>query len=128
MPHRLRSLLLVIALLWQSIGMVTPFAVAQRADQMAHMVVHTQDVDHHHHEDLSAHVEASGGLDSHEHADTGVTPAGLLPSASLKVPSLPLQALPRSYCSGTSLPPWTGFYALPQRSPERERLPRMKAR
>ena len=84
MPHRLRSLLLVIALLWQSIGMVTPFAVAQRADQMAHMVVHTQDVDH-----LSAHVEASGGLDSHEHADTGVTPAGLLPSASLKVPSLP---------------------------------------
>ena len=89
MPHRLRSLLLVIALLWQSIGMVTPFAVAQRADQMAHMVVHTQDVDHYHHEDLSAHVEASGGLDSHEHADTGVTPAGLLPSASLKVPSLP---------------------------------------
>ena len=83
MPHRLRSLLLVIALLWQSIGMVTPFAVAQRADQMA------QDVDHHHHEDLSAHVEASGGLDSHEHADTGVTPAGLLTSASLKVPSLP---------------------------------------
>src|SRR3989344_4951457 len=43
----------------------------------------------HRHEDLSAHVEASGGLDSHEHADTGVTPAGLLPSASLKVPSLP---------------------------------------
>src|SRR3989344_1455156 len=39
-----------------------------------------------------------------------------------------MQALPRSYCSGTSLPPWTGFYALPQRSPERERLPRMKAR
>ncbi|MFN4029217.1 MAG: hypothetical protein ACK4LR_04355 [Acidovorax temperans] len=89
MSRRLWSLLLLVALLWQSVGMASPFAVAQRADQMTHMVVHTQDVDHHHHADKSLHLEASGGLDSHQHADEGITPAALLPSASLSIPSVP---------------------------------------
>lgn len=89
MSQRLRSLLLLIALLWQSVGMVSPFAVAQRAEQMAHMVVHTQDVDHHHHSDRSLHIEASGGIESHQHVDEGMTPTGMLPSASLNVPRLP---------------------------------------
>ena len=85
MSNRLRSVLLVIALLWQTVGMFSPCTVAQRADQMVHMVVHSQDVDNHHHSDQSLHLEASGGLDSHEHADEGLTPAGLLPGMSLGV-------------------------------------------
>ena len=51
MSRRLCSLLLLIALLWQSVGMLSPFTVAQRAQQMGHVVVHVQDVDHHHHAD-----------------------------------------------------------------------------
>ena len=88
MPNRLRTLLLLIALLWQSVGMASPFAVAQRSSQISHMLVHSQEVDHHHHDDRSLHLEASGSVDSHQHADEGMTPAGLLPSVVLHAPPL----------------------------------------
>ena len=89
MSRRLCSLLLLIALLWQSVGMLSPFTVAQHAQLMDHVVVHVQDVDHHHHADQSPHMEASKSIDAHQHADEGLTPAGLWPSAALQVPRLP---------------------------------------
>ncbi len=71
MTHRLRALLLLAALLWQSLGMLGAFSVSQRAGELAHLTVHAQEADHHHHADHSLHMDVDEGAAQHFHADTG---------------------------------------------------------
>jgi hypothetical protein len=89
LPARARWLLLV--LLWQAMAWLAPGSLQQQSESIAHLVVHTQDVDHHHHhEDLSLHLETDASAPAHHHASDGVQPTGLEPvtvSAALHMPT-----------------------------------------
>jgi len=104
MSSRMRSVLILIAMLWQAIGVLGPISIEERADQMAHLVVHTQEVDHHHHADQSLHVDESGVFDGHQHTDGGSTPTGLVTTASLDLHSLP-PAIPAMADATPYIPP-----------------------
>jgi hypothetical protein len=85
MSTRVRAFILAAVLLWQSFGMLGSVTVAQRAAELTHLTVHSQSLDHHHHHhtDQALHLGEEdamqeGGLAQHLHADSGVTPAGLL--------------------------------------------------
>jgi hypothetical protein len=56
MNRTLRSLLLIFAMLWQSMAMLSPLSVEKLAASIDHGVLHTQEATHHHHDDASAHI------------------------------------------------------------------------
>lgn len=90
MNRSLRSLLMIFAILWQSMAMLSPYAIQKMAASIDHGVLHTQEATHHHHDDASAYIEdAAEGLD-HQHADSGMSTLALLsnttPSFSLEAP------------------------------------------
>lgn len=81
MSRSFRAFLLLAVLLWQSLAMLGPVTVAQRAGELEHMVVHNQDANHHHHADQALHMEDDDGAVQHLHADSGATTTGLLTSS-----------------------------------------------
>ena len=54
--------------------------VAQRAGELAHLAVHSQDTNHHHHADHGLHMDDDDSLVQHLHADSGTHATGLLTS------------------------------------------------
>ncbi len=85
---RLRVFVLIAALLWQSLGMVGSAVAAQRAAELTHITVHTQSLDHHHHDDQVLYAGDDNALECgvpHMHADPGVTPLGILVCFQLAV-------------------------------------------
>ncbi|MRD49598.1 hypothetical protein GHT07_20185 [Caenimonas koreensis DSM 17982] len=78
MSRRLLSFLLLIAFLCQSLPVLNSQGVAERSQQFEHITLHWQDTEHHHHDDLSLHVEDSDDASQHEHADAGFNTACLL--------------------------------------------------
>ena len=80
MSRSLRALILLVVLLWQSMAMLGPVTVAQRAGELEHLAVHSQDTNHHHHADHALHMEDDDSLVQHLHADSGTNTAGLLTS------------------------------------------------
>jgi hypothetical protein len=86
-PARARCLLLVM--LWQAMAWLTPGLLQLQTDAIAHLVVHTQDVDHHHHDDDSLHLEADSSAPVHHHASDGVQPSGLEPVTATAAVHLP---------------------------------------
>jgi hypothetical protein len=75
-PVRARWLLLLM--LWQAVAWLTPALLQQHTDTLAHLVVHTQELEHHHHHDESLHLETDADVPAHHHASDGVQPTGLL--------------------------------------------------
>ncbi len=71
MSVRLHALVLLLAILWQSLGMLGSFSVSQRAGEFEHLTVHVQDTDHHHHADHSLHMDLDDNGVQHFHADAG---------------------------------------------------------
>ena len=93
MTSRLRIVLILVAMLWQAVAMLSPNYVAQRSGEMTHWVVHAQDANHHHHhDDRSLHMDDSGGSVVHSHADGSLTAAGLLTASQEGLPVLPPEA------------------------------------
>jgi hypothetical protein len=84
-----RATLLLLVMLWQAVAWLTPFGVAQKAEEIAHVLVHTQEVDHHHHDDRSLHLEDADGEPPHEHAGNGAQPAALPPAIVASLPEFP---------------------------------------
>ena len=80
MSYSFRALVLLIVILWQSIAMLGPVILAQRAGELEHMAVHVQDANHHHHADHVMHLDDDSGAVQHLHADTGNSATGLLTS------------------------------------------------
>ncbi len=78
MSQRIRACLLLIAMVWQSLGLASPLAVAEQLEHWVHGSLHVQIADHHHHADESVHLEDSASAASHHHTDGGINPAGLL--------------------------------------------------
>jgi hypothetical protein len=72
---------MLLALILQTVSMLSPYGVALRTDETAHYVVHTQNTDHHHHDDLSVHFEDTMAADSHQHTPSGLQSFGLISTA-----------------------------------------------
>lgn len=90
--------MLLAVLVWQSVAMLGPVTVAQRADGLAHMTVHLQEASHHHHADQALHLDDDADAVPHFHADAGSSPTGLLTSSAAAVmhlrPTPPLERSP----------------------------------
>ena len=78
-----RALVLLIAMVWQALAWLTPAHLDHQAEVIAHMVVHAQEVDHHHHADQTLHVEDDSGEPPHQHANQAAQLPGLAPAMSL---------------------------------------------
>lgn len=114
MRHVLKVYLLIAVLLMQTMVWLSPFAIAAQTEQLAHMTVHVQDVDHHHHADESLHL--SSDIDSaapHFHVDDGFQPIGLtalsVEAGFAALPSAPPHAIlsepPTVFLDGLLRPP-----------------------
>ena len=79
MHRRLRALFLLLAIVCQSLTLFSPLAVAERAAQLEHMALHTQEAGHHHHDEgrQEVHEDGADGGVQHFHADAGLHMAGL---------------------------------------------------
>lgn len=82
MPRRIRAILLLLAIIFQALTLLSPLTVAERAVRLEHIALHSQDANHHHHDDVQAvHMDEADGTDGavqHVHADAGFNTAGLL--------------------------------------------------
>lgn len=90
----IRPLLLIALMLWQSMAWLTPFAIEARGEQIAHMTVHQQDRDHHHHDDASLHLSSDADSGPHFHADDGFQPSALDAVTSTMAFDAPSDAAP----------------------------------
>jgi len=88
MNRTLRSLLLIFAILWQSMAMLSPLSIEKIAASIDHGVLHSQEATHHHHDDASAHIEDTDEGLQHQHADSGLQTLGLTATMSAAFPSL----------------------------------------
>lgn len=93
MGRSLHSLLLIFAIMWQSMAMLSPYAIEKMAASIDHGVLHTQEATHHHHDDASAHIEDTAEGLHHQHVDSGMSTLALLSNMVL---SLSLEA-PQSF-------------------------------
>jgi hypothetical protein len=98
MNRTLRSLLMLFAILWQSMAMLSPYAIEKMAASIDHGVLHTQEATHHHHDNASAHIEDTAEGLHHQHADSGMSTLALLSNMVL---SLSLDA-PQSFVATLS--------------------------
>lgn len=69
MLSRLNTLLILFALLVQTLGVLNNGLPERSAEHWVHRAVHAQETAHHHHADSSLHVEESGQLTAHHHVD-----------------------------------------------------------
>ena len=115
MPRRLRALFLLLAIVCQSLTLFSPLVVAERAAQLEHIAVHSQEAGHHHHDDegQAVHMDDADGAVQHLHADAGLQMAGLLTTGWATVaavrPLSPIEAVkssgPSPHLDGLLRPP-----------------------
>ncbi len=114
MCRALRIYVLIAVLLMQTMVWVSPLAVQAQSEQLAHMTVHVQDIDHHHHDDESLHLFADSDSHApHFHVDDGFHPIGLTAlfedSGFAAMPGVPPPALfsepPTVFLDGLLRPP-----------------------
>lgn len=70
-------------MVWQALAWLTPVHVDHQKEVIAHMVVHAQEVGHHHHADQTLHVEDDGSEPPHQHANQATQLPGLAPAMTL---------------------------------------------
>ena len=75
---RLNVYWILFALGVQTVSMLSPYGVDLRADEITHCMVHNQQADHHHHDDLSVHIEETVAAETHHHAPSGLQSFGLV--------------------------------------------------
>lgn len=73
-----RALLLLLVMFWQSLTLLAPISVSDRVERYRHMTVHSQEVDHHHHDDRFLHIEKTVMSIDHLHADNGIESVGVV--------------------------------------------------
>lgn len=110
MNRTLRSLLLIFAIVWQSMAMLSPLSV----EKLAASIDHGQEATHHHHDDASAHIEDTAEGLHHQHADSGMTTLGLLSTITLSVSSAAPQAFVIALSTTRSSPTLEGLLRPPR--------------
>jgi hypothetical protein len=90
-------------LLWQTLAVFSAVNVEQRAQELSHLIVHSQDINHHHHADNALHMDNDGDTVQHLHADSGANTAGLLSSLHpILVDVRPMPPPEKSHCAWLS--------------------------
>lgn len=105
--------LLLIAMLWQSVAMARVGSTVNPVSDLAHAVMHWQDEGHHHHDDGTYHVDESSESVQHLITDHSCTSVALLPDMPAEMPDMG-SALPRTRCESAGPNP---FLAGPLRPP-----------
>lgn len=105
MTARLRSFLLVFAMVWQALAWLTPVSQGLGTQGMANLLSHAQELDHHHHQDRSLHADDNAEAPAHFHVSDGVQTMGLVPMSQdgfhFPPPSAPLPRVSDAFCSVT---------------------------
>jgi hypothetical protein len=97
MSRPLRALILLTVLLWQSVAAFGSVAVTHGADELAHRVMHAQDLHHHHHHaDRTLHMDDAAVEINHLHADSANSSLALLQSLQTSVVSMRAMSAPAS--------------------------------
>lgn len=105
-------ILLLLAMLWQSVDLVRAGATPDRLADLQHAMLHWQDEGHHHHDDGGLHLDDSGDAVGHVMADN-VNASAMLPHVSPQVPDFDggdlrvrePRAGPSPYLDGLMRPP-----------------------
>lgn len=114
MRRTLRIYLLFAVMLMQTVVWLSPLAIGAQSEQLAHMTVHVQDIDHHHHDDDSLHLSSDNDSTApHFHVDDGFQPIGLtalfVDGGFASMPSAPPHAFisepPTVFLDGLLRPP-----------------------
>lgn len=80
MTVRFYTLLTLVCLLWQCLSSVVAPTAENQAEGIRHAWVHSQDTNHHHHDDQSLHLGEPGGPASHHHHDGASSVSGMPPA------------------------------------------------
>jgi hypothetical protein len=113
MHRRAIAILILFALLWQSVAMAAPGWAFNQVQDLAHSVLHWSGDAHHHHDDGSYHQDDSDESVQHVIADAGLQAATLLNSArsdfarlGVSSPAMTSDAVrPPPYIDGPHRPP-----------------------
>ncbi len=105
--------LLIAIMLWQALSLLVPFSVSTQVEQLTHLSVHQQQVDHHHHDDASLHLASDSDGTVHTHVDHGFQSGGLCSTAvevafvvlSSAVPAMPVAEPQTVFLDGLLRPP-----------------------
>jgi hypothetical protein len=114
MNRTLRSLLLIFAIVWQSMAMLSPLSIEKIAASIDHGILHSQEATHHHHDDASAHIEDTAEGLHHQHADSGMTTLGLLSTITLSLSLAAPQAFVAALSTTRSSPTLEGLLRPPR--------------
>lgn len=82
------TIVLVLAMLWQTVAMARPGSTVSPAADLAHAALHWQDEGHHHHDNGSYHVDDSAESVQHLIAEHGSVSIAVLPAAPPSPPPL----------------------------------------
>ena len=85
MSRPTRAILLMLALVWQTAALLTPWVSSHWVSELEHMAVHSQGNGHHHHDDLSLHMDDNDTSLVHQHADSSTGSIGLWQHTELHV-------------------------------------------
>lgn len=96
MYRRFRALVLLSVLFWQLMAACGAIGVTQRANEMAHLMMHGQDIQHHHHADLTPHLDDDALGTQHRHADSESSTVALMQSLQTTLASMRPVSAPQS--------------------------------
>ena len=82
LSKRVGAAVFLFAMLWQAVAWLVPDVRSRHADQLEHLLVHSQAVNHHHLIDESLCLEAATDESPHQHESGGLQP-GILISATV---------------------------------------------
>lgn len=93
--------------------MLNPLTVTERGIDPAHVAMHWQAPEHHHHDDQTLHLEESEGSTFHLHADGGLNSAGLVTAGGFRLampqpfspPTAKVTFVPTRFLEGLLRPP-----------------------
>ena len=114
MSSRFSALVLLCVLFWQLMSAFGALAIAQRADELEHMVMHAQDV--HHHADLTLHMDDAAVEMDHLHPDSTSIAVALMQSMQSTVASYRSLSAPESIHSMWLAPTLEGPLRPPSQS------------
>jgi hypothetical protein len=106
-------LLVMFAMLWQSVALLRPGSTVSTRADLVHAALHWQEEAHHHHHDGTWHLDDTQASTLHVHADHVTTTTALLPAMSHHFPpsaaarpgSLHDGPLPEPFLDGPLRPP-----------------------
>jgi hypothetical protein len=82
------AILTLAAMLLQLMVPLIPMHVNRSADELNHLIVHSQDIKHHHHIDQSIHLDDSEKSASHFHADVENSSSALVNAEQLQLTTI----------------------------------------